>query len=275
MRIGNQVSNLVRSAVIQSLLAIGLNCLLIQTVNATLLFSEAFNYTAGAGLGTQVNPSNSVAWNGSNSGLTITNVNLTYSGLADQGGNALLIQNASAGSTVNTYANQTSGQVFYSFLFDPLVANGGNNYFTALNPGTTAPGGSGDAINSYYYAAGQLRLRANPGAATGSTVLTLGTTYFVVMEYDIDNKIASMFLNPTPGAAMPAPYAQITGTSATALADVGFKAQSSTGAFLVDNLLIGTTWADVTPTVIPEPSTLALAVAGIGLMVGMIRRRRD
>lgn len=55
----------------------------------------------------------------------------------------------------------------------------------------------------------------------------------------------------------------------TAIDDVGFKAQATTGDFLVDNLLIGTTWADVTP--VPEPSTLALA--GLG-MLGLAFARR-
>lgn len=263
-------TNLVCSAVLVSVAMFGS----VLSSYATVLFSEAFNYTDGTGLGGSVNPGNSLAWTAGSSGLTITNVNLTYAGLADQGGNALVIQNAAAGSTVNTYANQTSGQVFYSFLFDPLIANGGNNYVTALNPAGGAPNGGSDAIDMQYFASGLLRLRANASAAVGATTLTLGTTYFIVMEYDIDNKVATMWLNPTPGAAAPVAYTNITGTTATALNDVGFKAQASTGRFIVDNLTVGTTYADVTQA-IPEPSALGLAAAGIGLMIGMLRRRRS
>jgi hypothetical protein len=279
MKTRDQINQRVHCTPIRLLLAVGVSCLLIQSANATLLFSDGFDYTVGSTLGGNVNPGNSIAWSGGSAGLSIGSGNLTYPGLLDLGGNSLVISNASATSTINTYASQTAGTVFYSFLFDPLVANGGNNYFTALNNPSTgssgAPNGGSDVIDAYFYAAGSLRLRANAQAAVGATTLSLGTTYFIVMEYDIDNKIASMWLNPTPGAAMPgSPYAQITGTTGTSLNNVGFKAASSTGKFLVDNVMVGTTWEDVTQA-IPEPSTWALLVSGLALMFGMIRRRRS
>lgn len=50
----------------------------------------------------------------------------------------------------------------------------------------------------------------------------------------------------------------------------------STGAFSVDEIRIGTTYADVTPlaTAVPEPSSLALAALGGGLMIALRRARR-
>src|ERR1035437_5903801 len=87
--------------------------------NATLLFSEAFNYSAGS------------TWNGGAAGF-IASGNLTYSGLADQGGNELQIANGTAGTSYATFLNQTSGQIYYSFLFNPTVVDSGNTYFTAM-----------------------------------------------------------------------------------------------------------------------------------------------
>src|SRR5674476_97670 len=241
--------------------------------NATLLFQEAFNYNTG-GLGANVNPGGST-WTGGNAGLTIASGNLTYSGLADQGGNELQIANGTAGTSYATFLNQTSGQIYYSFLFNASVVDSANTYFTAMNPGTTLPGGSGDAIDAYYYSSGKIELRANAQSATAGTgsALTLGTTYLIVEGIDLDAKTASLWINPTPGAAAPTATATLSGITATAIDNVGVKAQTGTGTFLVDNLLIGTTWADVTPAIaVPEPGTLALLGGGAVLALAFRRR---
>ena len=245
---------------------------LVQSAHATLLFSDGFNYSTG-GLGSVGTPT----WSGGNNGLIVTNANLTYSGLQDLGGNALLLTNGSGGSSVATYANQTAGQVYYSFLFDPLAVDSGNNYFTALNPSTTAPGGSGDAINAYYYPTGKIELRAAAQSATAGTgsALTIGTTYLIVEEIDLTAKTASLWIDPTLGGSPPTATASLSGITATAVDDVGFKTTSATGAYVIDNLLIGTTWADVTPAAVPEPSTVMMVVSGLGLMFGLARRRRS
>jgi hypothetical protein len=88
---------------------------------------------------------------------------------------------------------------------------------------------------------------------------------------------ASLYLDPVAGGSQPAAAVTLAGNgTVTSLADVGFKAQNTptTGTFLLDNLLIGTTWGDVTPlSATPEPSTLALA--GLGLfMAARFRRSR-
>jgi hypothetical protein len=260
-------------------LAIAASGLAIQSARAQLLFSEAFNYDPGV-LGGNVNPGNSTAWSAGNSGLTIVSGNLTYAGLADQGGNELQIANGSAGTIFNTFANQTSGQVYYSFLFNPTAADSANNYFTALNPGTSTPNGGSDAINAYFYGDGHIRLRAAAQSATAGTgpVLTVGMTYLIVEEIDLAAKTASLWVDPdssTFGSAAPTATATLSGITATAVDNVGFKAQSAAGGpYLVDNLLIGTTWADVTPAAAPEPSTLALAgLSLIGLTARFLRSR--
>jgi hypothetical protein len=259
------------------LIAVGACALIIQNAQATLLFSEAFNYNPGV-LGGKVNPGNSIAWSSGSANLTIVSGNLTYAGLADQGGNELqIINGVSAGSIYNTFVNQTSGQIYYSFLFNPTAVDSANNYFTAMNPGTGAPNGSSDAIDAYYYASGKIEMRAAAQSATAGTgaALTLGTTYLIVEEIDLTAKTASLWINPdssTFGGIAPAATASLSGLTATAIDDVGFKAQSTAGGpYLVDNLLIGTTWADVTPAAVPEPSTFALA--GLG-MIGLVFARR-
>jgi hypothetical protein len=195
--------------------------------------------------------------------------------LADQGGNELQIANGSAGTSEIQFANQTSGQIYYSFLFDPTAVDSANNYFTAMNPGTGTPSGSSDAIDAYYYASGKIEVRGAAQSATAGTgpVLTLNTTHLIVEEIDLGAKTASLWVDPdssTFGGTAPTATASLSGLTATAIDDVGFKTQTAAGGpYLVDNLLIGTTWADVTP--VPEPASFALA--GLG-MLGLVFARR-
>jgi hypothetical protein len=257
------------------LLVASVSLFFIQSANATLLFSEAFNYTAGTTL-------HQGPWSaGSSPGLTIGSGNLTYANggfaLVDLGGKELSILNGSATSGIATFANQTSGQIFYSFLLNVTTVDSGNQYFTAMNPGTTAPSGSADALGTYNWSTGAIGMRAAPASTVTDSILTLGQTYFVVDEYNFDTKVATLYLNPTPGGSQPAATLTISSTSATAIDNVGFKAQTGSGAYLVDNLRVGTTWEDVTPGVaVPEPSAFALMGFGcLSLIATVIRRRRS
>ncbi|HVM59940.1 MAG TPA: PEP-CTERM sorting domain-containing protein [Verrucomicrobiae bacterium] len=244
---------------------------------ASLLFSDGFNYPVG-GLSGQG------PWSvgGNSAALAVISGNLTYPGLLDLGSGEVQITEGTASSTVATYANQTAGQVWYSFLFDPTGANTGNGYVTAMNGGGGAPNGGTDAIDFYYYASGIPEIRANPKSATAgsATALSLNTTNMIVEEIDMTAHTASMWVNPsslTFGAgSAPTATASLTGaTGATSINDVGFKALTTAGGpFIVDNVLVGQSWADVTPT-IPEPSTCLLVGSGLALMLGLIRRRRS
>ncbi len=158
-----------------SLVVIGIGCLLFQSAQATLLFSDNFDSyaigAAGTGDGT---------WSGANSGLNIASGSLTYGSLyTDSTGTMLSIANGAAGSIVNTYASQTSGQVYYSFLFDPTVVDSGNTYFTALNPGTGAPNGGSDVVDAYYYSNGRIGIRGNPASTVTLSPHRLDIEYHV------------------------------------------------------------------------------------------------
>ena len=104
------------------------------------------------------------------------------------------------------------------------------------------------------------------------TPYSVGTTYLVVLGYDFGaaNNNMSLWVNPTPGGSMPLATLTLNSTTkATSIDNVGFKSQATTGQFLIDNLLVGTTWADVTP--VPEPA--AFALAGLGVL-GLVLARR-
>ena len=257
----------------------GAGLLVFQNAQADLLFSDGFNYNTGA-LGGNVNPGTGNTWGPGGANLTIASGNLTYSGLQDQGGNELSVVNGAAGTATNGFAAVTSGTIYYSFLLDCTAAPGGNSYLTSLNPGTSVPNGGSDALSVYIYSnttGYRLGLRTG-GASTvttsSSSPLSVGTTYFVVAEYDFGATLASLWLDPTAGAAQPTATLTLAPTTApTSIDNVGFKSQSTAGAsYLVDNLYIGTTWEDVTPAV-PEPSTFVLG--GLGMLgLAFIRRFR-
>ena len=175
----------------------------------------------------------------------------------------------------------TSGSVYYSFLIDCTTLPTANNYISALNASPTTPGGSSDDIDLYVGSSGtgwKLGVRTIGGGsgAAYSGTLALNTTYLVVEELTLGSTSsdANLFLNPTPGGSQPAATATESGTAVTSLSDIGFKAQSSASAgdFDIGNVLIGETWADVTPAAVPEPSTFALL--GGGLVVLQAARRR-
>ena len=81
-----------------SLVAVGVGCLIFQA-QATVLFSDGFNYTTGTYLG------NNGTWGtGKASNLQIGSGNLTYSGLNDLGGNDLVATSGASVSDVSTYS---------------------------------------------------------------------------------------------------------------------------------------------------------------------------
>lgn len=268
------------------LLAVAAIGLAFQTAQATLLFQEGFNYTAGAGVGGNVNPMSGSSWSGNNN-VTVdgTDPLLTYAGLNNISTyNMKMVWGVSSGTVKNdpAFATVSSGQLYYSFLLDMTAlpsATGTGSYLTALNAAGASPNGSSDAVDLYVNSAGVMTMKSKGVAAGANTPLTLNTTYLVVLEYDFGANLSSIYVDPSSlGGSTPSAYATATPASGsiTGLGDVGFKAQSNTtGTFQINNLLIGTTWADVTPLAAPEPSTLALAgLGGLGLLGLGTRFRR-
>ena len=267
---------------LMSMVMVGLGLFSFQNARATLLFSDGFNYTSGNDLGYNSTTPPWTATASATANMSIGSANLTDSPLQNLGGNDLVLTSGAAAGAP-AYASiggaQNSGSIYYSFLIDCTSIPTASTYLTGLTPSThLGLNGSGtDALDLYAKSSGTgyvLGVRTVTSSSYSTTVLAANTTYFAVLEYTFGGT-AQLFVNPTPGGAQPG-TASASSTPATYVTDisaVAFKAQTSTaiGNYLFDNVMVGTTWADVTPA--PEPTTLALSGLGI-LGLSLLRRVR-
>lgn len=230
----------------------------------TLPHYDGLNYaTGGIGLQSQVD------WTRLNNGdsLVIASPSLSYAGLPASTGNRVTFDGIGIDAG-KSFTSQTSGTVYFSFLLNvtslgSLGTTGG--YFTGFI--------QTNATNTNYGATTWLRangsgfdigLNARTTAANtvwSSTPYSLNTTYLVVIAYQIvagaSNDVVRLWINPATGGSEPAPLlsATNTGTDFTTTAGTGVGAilirqatnASETPFVEMDELRIGTTWADVTP----------------------------
>jgi hypothetical protein len=227
-------------------------------------------------------------------------------------GNSGSLLNADSNEYARMSLGSTYGPnatIYYSLLLDVPATNGlttPNSNANANNDGIIAfnnNSGAGTKPNTW---AGELTMRLG---ATGNTFdlgvrasttaagttywsadLTPGTTYFVVVGFTEgatagSGGLSSIWINPNSSTfgAVSAPTADgsTAGTySATAGNDhtssliigAGIAAGADPNQTLVDEIRVGTTWADV--TTVPEPATATLLGLGLFGLVCSYRARR-
>jgi len=117
-----------------------------------------------------------------------------------------------------------------------------------------------------------------------SAQLGLGETKLIVFKLSLDvdgtNDFGQMFVNPTLGESAPgvAPIAESPMNLLKWFQTVGFNSsvdvvEGSPSEFVFDEFRMGSTYADVTPT-IPEPSSLLLLGTAGAALIGSRRRRK-
>jgi hypothetical protein len=238
---------------------------------AAVIATESFAYTPGAlgGQGSAVNGW-SGAWTGSPA--TVTSPGLTYT----EGGNILgsaatgkaegldgshfrNLTASAGGGTSTVYVSFIARSNDYGYWGLSLFDNGSENMFL---------GAPFEQTNWGFE-------RAGGGGIAASTSPTNVQSFLVYrMDFSGGDVTTSLYVNPTlasePGSAA------ITGTRPTFTFNrirlEGGLGNSSIRAGELDEIRIGTTWADVTPaSPIPEPASLAV----LGMISGMALLRRS
>jgi hypothetical protein len=222
---------------------------------------DGFDYTVTQALTIQTGYSVNSA---SSDDILIANGNLSTDGLSASTGNKITF--AGVGTDVaKAVVTQTSGTVFYSFMMNvtnlgSLNATGG--YFTGFGQNTTTFGATvWTGLDGTGY-----KIGINPKTSTSVNMVwasgtqTLNSTVFVVVSYEFvtntGNDIVNIWVNPSSstfgGATAPAASAtatNLTGTDLTGIYQVFIRQDSDTETptMEMDELRIGTSWADVTP----------------------------
>jgi len=241
-------------------------CAFVFTAKAQLLNYEPFNYTPDGTMG--IHTQSGAAWVRLNSGdsILVTSGNLSFTGLQGSTGNKISFDGSGSDNyKIVTASPVTSGSVYYSFILNvsalgSLGTTGG--YFTSIAQAasTTSYGtsvwtrkSSGDPSK---FNVG-ISTRSNSTVSWLSSDLTPGTSYFIVIAYDIisgtGNDVGRIWLNTSAiGGAEPA--ADATSASGTDLGSQGIdkilvrqENPTNTPFIDLDELRVGTTWADVTP----------------------------
>ncbi len=285
-----------------------------SVAQATLLTYEHFDYTSGSnitGLGDATDGGSDAGWRTSAnttwntagttgtvnaSGLSYTSANAGYtafaaSGLAaNMGGifrnDRYLAIDAGGVYALNglkdTSANNIGGTGVTGDLWGSVLVSGsqwttGSGSQMILNLSTNIGGLKGMSIRqaSAGSAIQLLDTTGNSVGAVGSFTPSASATYLIVFKYGFSSAGASdtfsVWFNPTSdsdSAAITASGLDI------GLQQTEMRSVNANGSLVFDEIRLGTTFGDVVPVAVPEPSTLG-AVFGVGaLALAAYRRRR-
>ena len=262
---------------------------------ADLIAYEAFAYTPGSNLnGSNGGTGWAGAWaaGGSNASvsdhLTVSDSSLAAAGLATSGGRATAGSQSQIAGLTRFFDGDVLGAggttSYISVLLRPegtLGAGQFNGFFglvleSALDGPEVFVGKPGSAANAPW----AIEQRGGSNTAFSNFIPQVGRTDLLVLkaEWGLGEPGGqafdrlSLFINPTAGE--PEPMFAHAITTAIDTNRVTGLTLASTGAFSVDELRVGTTFADVAPAPVPEPATAALLALGL-LAVPVARRRRS
>lgn len=236
--------------------------LLFAVASQAQLLTENFSYTSGTALTANGWSAHSA---GGTNAITVTASGLSYTGHPGSGiGNAVSM--TTSGEDDNkAFTSTNSGSVYMSFLVNLSASQATGDYFIGLfQNGTTFPLRIYARTNGAGFSFGVGK--SNGAAVYEATVRSFGTVYFIAANYIFNtgsatDDIVNLWVNPVLGAAEPA--ATLTtgaGTADGASVSAVYLRQGAAAnapTQVVDAIIAGTTWAQVTPASCAAPATQA------------------
>lgn len=220
----------------------------------TLPLYDGFAYANGS---TLTDAPNWEVLSSSSDEILISSGSLSYSGLAGSTGNKATFDGGGTDNGI-MFAPVTSGTVYASFIFRvtdlSTVTDTDGGYFALLGnfdarlwviPTTTLQGGSQFNIGLGY--------NTSSADTIDSDLQDINDEIFVVMSYETSTGVMNAWINPdSADFEGSAPMATLTindPAMATSISQFGLRQDSTseTGFMDVDELRLGTSWADVTP----------------------------
>ena len=259
------------------------------------LLYEYFNYTVPGNIGgnTAASGTSNNNWtthsNSQAGTIDVLTGSLSYNGLIASEGNKVLLpgNNTTTTRDVNrAIPSNTNTVMYYSALINVLdnsqlnAAFIDNGYFMHFSTLSGASAGSLfsriyiRSSNAGYRLGIQNTSQTTPSPTEFGTDLAFGTTYLVVVKYDFNGTspdIATLWVDPSSlGGTEPAGgVANSTGTT-TGISTFGaicLRNASATPRAEIDEIRVGSTWADVTPAGTAS-KTLSLKLYLEGLYAG-------
>ncbi|MEO7049574.1 MAG: fibronectin type III domain-containing protein, partial [Ferruginibacter sp.] len=226
--------------------------------------TEDFNYTAGSLL----TANGYTAFSGAGtSAITVTSSSLVYPGSPSSGiGNAVSMTTSGEDDSRTFAPTINSGDAYASFLLNVSAAQTGD-YFFSLYDGTFITRVYAKASGTGYV----LGISKSSGTVSyDATVRPFNTVNLVVLKYSFNttatnDDLVSLYINPTLGATEPLPTIAPIGTGTNDGGTFNRIALrqgtgSSAPSLIIDGIIVGTTWASVTPMVAPvTPTTTSIS----------------
>jgi hypothetical protein len=250
-----------------------------QSAHASLVVSESFEYSVGSLAGQNGGTGWSGSWTAYGLGASgsVQAGSLEYEDLTVAGNKAYVTTtNGTSGysrTLGSTFSDATTNTIYISFAFN---WDEGLRFF-----GLQLYNGATSAVE-FNKLGGQSNFGIQGG--TGSAAITTDTTHFVVVRIDFNasgNDTVRLYLAPSLADGEPVTAVSTRSIASLSLDSIRLAAgydngTHATAAAWFDEIRIGTTFADVIPTTVPEPSSAAVlaGAAALGLVTLGRRRRR-
>jgi hypothetical protein len=248
-----------------------------SSAQAAVIASDSFNQAPGVANGMTAGAGFTTNWS-ADGAYSVVSGSLTYADplyTIPTSGNSL----AAVGSWSGAGADfaPVTGRVWFSYLFKPTIITGFHQAGIQPTDSESFKVGMKDAGGIPGYAFSEHNNGGANGTLANEVQFTAGETYLMVGTYSTDGSPDSaLYVNPVLGGSSPSlglDAAIFSGTNWGASNIARFRMYAIDADWVVDNIVIGTTFESVV-TAIPEPSSYAALLGLVGLGFAASRRRR-